>query len=55
VQDNGLRQLEKIFLIEVIRNHQVIAPVSPQQRLYADDAWRGYKSTLSAGIDDSDW
>lgn len=37
VQDNGLRQLERIFLVEVIRNQQVMAPVSPQEVLREDD------------------
>lgn len=37
VQDNGLRQLERIFLVEVIRDEQVMAPVSPQEILREDD------------------
>lgn len=37
VQQNGLRQLERIFLVEVIRNQQVIAPVSPQENLCEGD------------------
>jgi len=37
VQQNGLRQLEKMFLIEVIREHKVMAPVSPQEVIQADD------------------
>ena len=37
VQDNGLRQLEKMFLIEVIRGHKVMAPVSPQEIIFAGD------------------
>ena len=37
VQDNGLRQLERIFLVEVIRDKQVMAPVSPQQVLREGD------------------
>lgn len=37
VQDNGLRQLERIFLVEVIRDHHVLAPVSPQEVLCEGD------------------
>lgn len=37
VQQNGLRQLEKMFLIEVIREHKVMAPVSPQEVIHAGD------------------
>lgn len=38
VQDNGLRQLERMFLVEVIRgDHQVIAPVGPHEVLQAGD------------------
>lgn len=37
VQENGLRQLERIFLVEVIRDEQIMAPVSPQEVLREDD------------------
>ncbi len=37
VQDNGLRKLERIFLVEVIREHQIMAPVSPQEILCEGD------------------
>ncbi|MYM65144.1 SLC13 family permease [Pseudomaricurvus sp. HS19] len=37
VQDNGLRRLERIFLVEVIREHQIMAPVSPQEVLMEGD------------------
>lgn len=37
VQDNGLRQLEKMFLIEVIRGNSVLAPVGPQEVLHEGD------------------
>ncbi|WP_439135125.1 SLC13 family permease [Pseudomaricurvus sp.] len=37
VQDNGLRQLERIFLVEVIRDHHVMAPVNPQEVLCEGD------------------
>ncbi|MBR9911313.1 MAG: SLC13 family permease [Gammaproteobacteria bacterium] len=37
VQENGLRQLERIFLVEVIREHHVMAPVSPQEVLQEGD------------------
>ncbi len=37
VQENGLRHLEKIFLIEVIRRERVVAPVSPQVVLQERD------------------
>ena len=37
VLDNGLRQLERMFLVEVIRGEQVIAPVGPHETLQAGD------------------
>jgi di/tricarboxylate transporter len=37
VIDNGLRQLERMFLVEVIRKNQVMAPVNPQEILCEDD------------------
>ncbi|GAB3108949.1 SLC13 family permease [Aestuariicella hydrocarbonica] len=37
VQENELRQLESIFLVEVIRDHHVMAPVSPQEVLSEGD------------------
>jgi di/tricarboxylate transporter len=37
VQENGLRQLEKIFLVEIIRSHHTMAPVSPQMTLEEGD------------------
>lgn len=37
VQENGLRNLEKMFLIEVIRSQKVMAPVSPQEVIYEGD------------------
>lgn len=37
VQDNGLRRLERIFLVEVIREHQIMAPVNPQEILCEGD------------------
>lgn len=37
VQDNGLRQLERIFLVEVIRDHHIMAPVNPQEVLCEGD------------------
>lgn len=37
VLENGLRQLERVFLIEVIRDQQVLAPVGPHERLQEND------------------
>ncbi|MGV6806543.1 MAG: SLC13 family permease [bacterium] len=37
IQENGLRNLQKIFLVEVIRDHRVIAPVNPQLILEEGD------------------
>lgn len=37
VLDNGLRQLEKIFLIEVIRENQVMTPINPHEILCEGD------------------
>jgi di/tricarboxylate transporter len=37
VQENGLRNLEKMFLIEVIRKQKVMAPVSPQEVISEGD------------------
>jgi di/tricarboxylate transporter len=37
VQENGLRRLEKIFLVEVIRGERIVAPVSPEFVLEAGD------------------
>ena len=37
VEDAGLRQLEGVYLVEVVRNSQVIAPVGPRTRLRGDD------------------
>ncbi|GAA5317752.1 MAG: SLC13 family permease [Candidatus Pelagadaptatus aseana] len=37
LQENGLRRLEKIFLVEVIRGERVVAPVSPEFVVQAGD------------------
>ncbi|WP_417345597.1 SLC13 family permease [Ferrimonas sp.] len=37
VQENGLRALERFYLAEVVRQHQVISPVSPDTRLEEGD------------------
>ena len=37
VEDNGLRNLSRMFLIEVIRGKKVIGPVSPQEVLQQGD------------------
>lgn len=37
VENNGLRNLEQLFLVEVIRKGRVISPVSPYDILFAGD------------------
>ena len=37
VMDAGLRNLSGVFLVEIIRDHQVITPVEPVEVLEADD------------------
>lgn len=37
IQDNGLRNLESLFLVEVIRGDQLISPVSPEHIIRAAD------------------
>jgi len=37
INDAGLRQLETLFLVEVIRNNELISPVKPTERLQAND------------------
>ncbi|KFZ37081.1 transporter [Shewanella mangrovi] len=37
VEANGLRHLESLFLVEVVRNGQLISPVSPQELLHEGD------------------
>ncbi|MBX2955263.1 MAG: SLC13 family permease [Cyclobacteriaceae bacterium] len=37
VKDAGLRNLQDLFLVEIIRNDEVISPVSPEEKLEADD------------------
>jgi di/tricarboxylate transporter len=37
VEDGGLRHLPGLFLIEIDRNGDIIAPVSPNDRIYAND------------------
>jgi di/tricarboxylate transporter len=38
VKDAGLRNLQDVFLVEIIRNERVISPVSPDEILEPDDA-----------------
>ena len=37
INEAGLRQLETLFLVEVIRNNELISPVKPTERLQAND------------------
>jgi len=37
VKDAGLRNLQDLFLVEIIRNDAVISPVSPEEKLEAGD------------------
>ena len=37
IADNGLRNLESLFLVEIIRSGRLISPVSPGQRVMAND------------------
>ncbi|MEQ8910544.1 MAG: SLC13 family permease [Vicingaceae bacterium] len=38
VQDGGFRNLKGLYLVEIIRDGQSIAPVSPDERIQKDDA-----------------
>jgi di/tricarboxylate transporter len=38
VKDAGLRNLQDVFLVEIIRNERVISPVAPDEILEPDDA-----------------
>ncbi|GMQ47929.1 SLC13 family permease [Vibrio sp. 10N] len=37
IQQNGLRHLESLFLVEIVRNGQLISPVTPTERLQEND------------------
>ena len=37
VKDAGLRNLQDVFLVEIIRDEKIISPVSPDEKLEADD------------------
>lgn len=37
VEENGLRNLEKLYLVDVIRGDQVVSPVGPEEVLHAGD------------------
>lgn len=37
VKDAGLRKLEDVFLVEIIRDERIISPVSPEEELEAGD------------------
>jgi di/tricarboxylate transporter len=38
VKEAGLRNLQDLFLVEIIRNEEVISPVSPEEKLQSGDA-----------------
>lgn len=37
ITEAGLRQLEALFLVEIIRDNELISPVKPTERLHAND------------------
>ncbi|MEK2000213.1 SLC13 family permease [Vibrio parahaemolyticus] len=37
VEENGLRHLESLFLVEIVRVHRLISPVSPTEVIMPDD------------------
>ncbi len=37
VEENGLRNLDALFLVEIIRNKRLISPVTPNEVIQADD------------------
>ncbi|AHI98215.1 SLC13 family permease [Vibrio parahaemolyticus] len=37
VEENGLRHLESLFLVEIVRSHRLISPVSPTEVIMPDD------------------
>lgn len=37
IEENGLRHLESLFLVELVRKERLINPVSPEERLQAGD------------------
>lgn len=37
ITDNGLRELDSLFLVEIVRGEQLISPVSPQEYIVAGD------------------
>jgi len=37
INEAGLRQLEALFLVEIIRDNELISPVKPTERLHAND------------------
>ncbi len=38
VKEAGLRSLQDLFLVEIIRNEEIISPVSPEEKLQQNDA-----------------
>lgn len=48
VEEGGLRHLPGLFLIEIVRDHEVIAPVTPRDRIAVDDrlVFTGIVSTI---------
>ncbi|MEM8736779.1 MAG: SLC13 family permease, partial [Planctomycetota bacterium] len=48
VEEGGLRNLPGLFLIEIVRDHEVIAPVTPSDRIAVDDrlVFTGIVSTI---------
>ena len=37
IQDNGLRDLGELFLVEIVRGEELLSPVSPSQKIEAGD------------------
>ena len=37
VEENHLRNLPELFLVEIVRNNQIISPVTPDEVIYAND------------------
>lgn len=37
IADNGLRELDALFLVEIVRGEQLVSPVSPQEYIKAGD------------------
>lgn len=37
IEDNGLRNLDALFLVEIVRNGRLISPITPEQTIQAQD------------------